>query len=279
MQHPTEQYKTTEKGRPSDRHLRRYSLSVSVLATLVVILFISSLPAAADELSLTVGNQVITGYARQVPLGEVLGRLSDQTGCEIYIDQALYNTPVTFDMPVPMPTERAVRRMVHPYSNAMVYEAVPGTGEIRIQQIKVFQEGGSKSQYVRVAGHGGQNTVASYARGETNMRRSSLLSSKGVSSGMAAVQRNVKPALSVERGALGLPRYNFQDKGHGPDYRPDVLTMRKAYADYRQQRTAVAQNSQKAMMLNGRLKSQQAREQYQQQRLQAIKKMTDTPQP
>jgi len=233
--------------------------------------FLSGTPAIASNISIEADGNWIKGHADHAPLGEVLSRLSDQTGCEIFVDEKLYDTPVTFDMPNRMPSEQAIRRMIHPYSNALVYEAVPGTDKIRIQQIKVFDEGGPVSRYVHAAGNGGQNVRTSYARGNGGARLSTLLSSKGVSSGEEAVRKNVRPALTVEKGALGIPKMKYRERGHGPDYRPSGLAMRKAYAKYRKERTAYDQRTQRAEMLNARQKAVTSQARYRAQRAQSLR--------
>lgn len=248
-------------------HLRM--IVILVLAGMLISL--SSLPAAAGNVSIEADSHWIKGSAQQAPLGEVLGRLSDATGCEILIDEKLYDTPVTFNMSDPVPSEQAIRRMIHPYSNAMVYEAVPGTDQIRIQQIKVFDQGGPVARYVHAVGRGTQGSSPSYARGAGETRLSTLLSSKGISSGQSAVQKNVRPALTVERDGLGLPRFNYGGKQHGADFRPTAEKMRKAYAQYKKDRQAYAQRSEQARMISGRQQAMQNLARYRYQRNQAIK--------
>lgn len=241
-----------------------------------ITLLLSATSAIAGNIAIEAGNRGIKGYADQAPLGEVLGRLADQTGCEIFIDEKLYDTPVTFNLPSPVPSEQAIRRIVHPYSNAMVYEAVPGTDQIRIQQIKVFDKGGQVSRYVHAAANRQSNLRDSYARGSGTTRQSSLLSGRGVSAGPQAAKQRVRPALSVEKGALGLPSFNYGGKGQGADRRSSMSAMRKAYTKYRQESQAYNERNAQSAMLDGRRKSIQAQTRYRSQRLQAIKNRIET---
>ncbi|MBT8342289.1 MAG: hypothetical protein HKP58_05405 [Desulfatitalea sp.] len=243
---------------------------IPVLLLMGLLLSITVRWAGASGLALEAGDRWIKGQARQVPLTEVLGELSDQTGCSIYIDERLAQMPVTFDMPTPVPSEEAIRRIIHPYSNALVYVRVPGTQDTRIQQIKVFSESGQDASYVQVKGRNGNPVGSSYARGAGTTRVSRLLSNKAVSSGEHAVQEQVRPALTVERNALGLPSLKFRDKAHGPDYRPDAQAMRKSYNDYRRDRNALAVRTRKAAIRNGRQSAEQARAEYRQKRMASI---------
>lgn len=276
MRHKTVHYPNCRSfkcrvNRSKTRSRFKTHLCMIVILVLTGMLMGLAGPAAASKVSIEAGSHWIKGSAHQAPLGEVLSRLSDETGCEIFIDEKLYDTPVTFDMPEPVPSEQAIRRMIHPYSNAMVYEAVPGTDQIRIQQIKVFDEGGPVARYIHAVGHGGQGASQSHALGSGETRLSTLLSSKGISTGQSAVQKIVRPALTVGKGALGLPRFNYGGKPHGPDFRPTSETMRKAYAKYQQERQAYARRSEQANMLSGRQQAMQNQARYRYQRMQAIK--------
>ena len=49
-----------------------------------------------------------------------------------YIDKKLADVPVTFEIPVALEAEKAIRRIVHPYHHALVFGRVSATGTIRI---------------------------------------------------------------------------------------------------------------------------------------------------
>jgi hypothetical protein len=233
------------------------------------VLLLVGLPAHANDFFLETGSNWIKGRAQEARLADVLGNLAERSGYSIYIDKKLADVPVTFEIPVALEAEKAIRRIVHPYSYALVFTRVPGSGIIRVQQIKVFSEGSQSAQYILLAGKGtAPVTAASYARG--NYSDSRRITKGHVQAGAAAAQRQIRPAIEITKSSLGFTGYRFRDSKRGPDYRPTARTMAKAYAQYRQEREALQDRSDSAVLLNSHKKAEQKKSAYRSQRTETI---------
>lgn len=110
----------------------------AVLFIVAVILF-PERPAWGDDLNLHVSSSGIKGYAHQVALEDVLEVLADEGGYTFYMDEALINSALTFNIPYAMPAEKAFQRILSPYSYALVYVQIP-EHQVKIKQIQIYYE-------------------------------------------------------------------------------------------------------------------------------------------
>lgn len=108
------------------------------LFIMAVILF-PERPAWGNDLSLCVSPNGIRGYAHQAALEDVLEVLADQGGYTFYMDEALINAAITFNIPNAMPPEKALQRILSPYSYALVCVQIP-EHRVKIEQIQVYYE-------------------------------------------------------------------------------------------------------------------------------------------
>ncbi|MGD9366983.1 MAG: hypothetical protein PVH87_14895 [Desulfobacteraceae bacterium] len=106
---------------------------------IVAVILFPERPAWGDDLNLHVGSNGIKGYAHQVALEDVLEVLADKGGYTFYLDEALINAAITFNIPHAMPAEKAFQRILSPYSYALVYVQMP-EHRVKIEQIQVYYE-------------------------------------------------------------------------------------------------------------------------------------------
>jgi hypothetical protein len=232
-------------------------------------------PAWGAEISLQVRDDRIQGYAHQARLEAVLGELAAQTGFTIFIDESLVDTEVNFDIPTALTAEKAIKRIVQPHSYALVFTRVPGQADIRIEQIKVFNEGNQAAGFVTVtSGNGAVEVQPSYGRGDTPERLANAASHSVVHAGPEGVRTHVRPPVEFSTNSMGFTGFNFRSRGKGPDYRPSTLTMAKAYAQYRTERQRSEQRSQSNLLRTFHQQELKVQNQYQQQRTQSVQQNT-----
>lgn len=275
MQHIT---KSNSKSRRqwSNRRISTPSLNRAFAVLVVFFGLLSTLtPAWGAEISLQVRDDRIQGYAHQARLEAVLGELAAQTGFTIFIDESLLNTEVSFDIPTALPAEKAIKRIVHPHSHALVFARVPGQPDIRIEQVKVFNEGNQTAGYVTVtSGNGAGEVQPSYNRGDTPVRAVNAASHSAVDAGPEGVRTHVRPPVEFTTNSMGFTGFKFRPQGKGPDYRPSTLTMAKAYARYRTERQLSEQKSQSNLLRAFHQQELRDQNQYQQQRTQSVQQST-----
>jgi hypothetical protein len=241
---------------------------ISALVFMGVILLIG-VPARAHDYILETGHNWIKGQAHEARLGDILGNLAERCGYTIYLDEKLVSVPVTFDIPVKLEAEKAIRRIVHPFSYALVFARVPGKPGIRIEQVKVYSQGSQSAHYVLMSGNGsGFTAKSSYARGGAGGSGRAL--SSGVHAGMAAAQRNVRPPLEITKSSLGFTGYRFHNSKKGPDYRPDTMSLAKSYSEYRQERKAYQQRVDSTVLLSGKRNAEKGKSRFRAQRTESI---------
>lgn len=257
---------TRAAGRHSRPGSRAFLHRISALVFMGVIL-LTGLPARAHDFYLEAGNGWIKGYAKQARLGDILAQLAQRNGYKVYIDQKLAAVPVTFDIPVAFDAERAIRRIVHPFSYALVFSRIPQTGDLRIDQVKVFSESSWSSNYMLLTGDGSAPVISSsYARG---YGVTGALSSK-VRPGKSAVDHYVKPMVEITKSSMGFAGYSFRDSRRGPDYNPDVSMMAKSYTGYRKERQTIEDRGAKAVLLDAHRKSDKAKMKFRSRRTASI---------
>ena len=241
------------------------------LAMLLIIgtaIFIVERPAWGGKFEVDFSSDGIIGFAQETPLGQVLGTLADQTGFTVYIDEKLINTPVTFNLPVTLPTEKAIQRMVHPHSYAMVFTKLPGRQDLTVHQVKVFAKGDHSASVVKMSK--GQNTIAMTSHARGGYTRSNGRISSNVRSGMAAVRQQVKAPVQFRENAMGFTGFDFGNIRRGPDYRRDTLAMARDYREYHLDRKAHDLRAKDAQMEAAKQNSRNRQNTYRAQRQSSI---------
>lgn len=226
-------------------------------------------PALADDFFIDTNGHKISGRARNALMGDVLGNLAERCGYKVHVDEKLFSVPVTFEIPVALDAEKAIRRIVHPHSYALIFGRVPGRKSIRIEQVKVFSEGSQSASYVLVTGSGGVSRArASYALGGGNGGSGRVSSS--VAAGKAALSRHVRPPVEITTNSLGFTGYRYSDRRRGPDYRPEPADLAKAYASYRSKRGSLLRRTDSAGLQSARRVSLAKKSRYRTQRTRSI---------
>lgn len=267
---------STESQRPRSNRRILPSSTHRILALIVLFGMLSTFsPAWGAGISLQVRDDRIQGYAHQAKLKEVLGELAAQTGFTIFLDEALLDTEVNFDIPSALPAEQAIKRIVHPHSHALVFSRVPGQPDIRIEQVKVFSEGNQATGYVSVtSGNGTVNVQPSYGRGNTSERTVNASSHSAVHAGPEGVRTFVRPPVEFTTNSMGFTGFHSRPRGKGADYRSNTLTMAQAYARYRAERQRSEQKSQSNLLRTSHQQELKDQNQYQQQRTQSAQQST-----
>ncbi len=244
----------------------------ALMALLMISAFILlSQPSAwGSEFNLDAGPGGIKGFAQQVPLEKILSYLADQNGYVVQIDQALLNTPTTFYFPVAIPPERAIQRIVHPHSLALVFGRVPGKDEPVINQIKVFSKGRRSASYTVLSGNGASTVHDAYLRPGTV--RSGVVGGAGVRAGREAVSKYVKPPVIITKSAMGFTGFKYKDSRRGPDYRPDNIAMAQAFANYRTEREGLLKRSGGDQLISAKQATEAKKNEYRKSRTVSLQK-------
>ncbi len=241
---------------------------ISALVIMGVIL-LTGMPARAHDFYLETGSGWIKGYAKQAPLGAILSQLAQRCGYKVYIDEMLAAVPVTFDIPAAFDAERAIRRIVHPFSYALVFSRQPETGDLRIDQVKVFSKSSRSTNYMLLTGNGSAPVVtSSHARG---YGRTNAPGGK-VQAGKAAADQHVKPMVEIKKSSMGFTGYSFGDHRRGPNYNPDISMMAKSYSEYRKDRESLENRSSDAILLDGHRHAELEKMKLRSQRTDSIRK-------
>ena len=134
-------------------HSRRVSEIAWGIAAIVLVLVLPGLSSAA-EISITYGNDRMTVDVANATLESVLQELSAEYGMIVLVDEAIKSKPVTVRF-TDLPTEKAIKRLIHPYSSATIFSKrlnSRGQDELYISELKVFEsDTGEPSEYVQIA--------------------------------------------------------------------------------------------------------------------------------
>ncbi len=192
-------------------------------AVVVLILFYN-LPAFSGQFEIQTGPGWIKAKADGVPLGQVLSQVAGKTGYKVYIDEELEKAPVTFSFQNNLPPEKAIKRMVRPHSYAMVFGSDTKDNTPNILEVWIFRKGHQlKTRYVAVTPASAGSVSAD--SGSASDGSAGLSDSPQAFRGKDYVRRD----LYVKRNAYGAPVFTERDPKRGPDYRPSVSEMQRAY--------------------------------------------------
>jgi hypothetical protein len=118
--------------------------------------------ALADPYKIEVGPGWIKGHADATPLCSMLAQLAEETGYTIYLDETLQKTRVTFSIKEDIEPEKAIRRIVHPHSYAVVFGSEADGNGSYIQEVKVFDKGQmNTARYMAFRGGNGSVSTGS----------------------------------------------------------------------------------------------------------------------
>lgn len=242
--------------------------SLSALLLLVCILLYPERPAWGNDMHIQIENNKIKGYAHQVSLGIILSELARQGGYTVYVDENLFDAPTSFSLPMYIPAERAIQRIVHPHSIALIFTRLAEQSTARVSQVKVFSKGNLSTSYAQLDGSGRIITHTTYAHGKSMRANGPLFS--GMHAGPEAVQKHVKAPVIITENAMGFTGFKFKDKQRGPDYRPDTIALAKAYIQYRKDREAYTVNGQSSELADAKATAETAKSSYRAQRNESI---------
>jgi hypothetical protein len=243
---------------------------LSLLIIIGVFLLFPERPAWGGEFNLQSGPEGIRGYAKHATLEEVLDYLAHCNGYVIQVDQDLLDAPTTFSIPAAIPAERAIQRIVHPHSLALVFRRPTGSQKPVIRQIKVFNKGTRSASFALLSGDGSQAVYASYAR--RGGIRPGMVGGRRVRSGRQAFQKHVRPPVVITKSSMGFTGFNTRNNRAGPDYRPTPAAMAQAYTNYRTERNALNARTQVAKLNSAKQEIEQEKTHYRSGRTPALQK-------
>jgi hypothetical protein len=127
---------------------------------LIFVIIFGGLPflCLADEsekIHIELDGENLTAEIKNAPVIKVLEKLSEVCGAEVFVDASLKNNTISSNIRS-IPIERAVKRIVSPYSSITVFSQRTlknGSKELYISEIKVYESGtgGDNVQYVNVS--------------------------------------------------------------------------------------------------------------------------------
>jgi len=134
---------------------RRYdSGRVDVCRISVMLLVLIWASPVLAGISLSYSNGLLSADITDATLHAVLQELSAEYGMVVLVDKAIEDAPVKTAF-VGLPIEKAIKRVVHPFSSAMIFSHrldAGGVEELFISELKVFESNtGKPSQYVQIA--------------------------------------------------------------------------------------------------------------------------------
>jgi hypothetical protein len=240
----------------------------SLLIIIGALIFFPERPAWGGEFNLESSPDGIRGHARHASLEEVLNYLACRNGYMIQIDRELLDAPTTFSIPATIPAERAIQRIVHPHSLALVFTRQAGAQRPVISQIKVFNKGSRSASFALLSSDGPQAVSASYAR--RGAIRSGMAGGRQVRSGREAFQKHVRPPVVIRKNSMGFTGFKIRENRSGPDYRPSQRAMTQAYTNYRTERNALNMRTQVVKLNSAKQEIEQKKVHYRSGRTPAL---------
>lgn len=247
--------------------------SLPWLALLIIIgafVFFPERPAWGGEFSLESSPNGIKGYAKHATLEEVLDYLAYRNGYVVQIDQDLLDAPTTFSIPVTIPAEQAIQRIVHPHSLALVFRRSAGAQRPAVSQIKVFNKGSRSASFALLSSDGPQAVNASYSR--QGAIRTGMAGDGRVRSGREAFNKHVRPPVVITKSSMGFTGFKTRKNHAGPDYRPTPTAMAQAYTNYRAERNALNERTKVAKLNSAKQEIEQKKVHYRSGRTPALQK-------
>ena len=116
---------------------------------------------AENKLHIKIDGEYLTAEISNAPIIDVLKKISEVCGAEVFVDASIQNNTISANIHS-LPVEKAVKRIVSPYSSVAVFAQrtnSKGEKELFISDIKVYESstGGSNVQYVNVSRSGSHN--------------------------------------------------------------------------------------------------------------------------
>lgn len=241
--------------------------------TLVLFVIAWSAPAFAGQCEIQTGPGWMKGKADAAPLGQVLAQAAEKGGYAIYLDEKLEKIPVTFTIEEKLVPEKAVRRIVHPHSYAVVFSSETEDSASSILEVWVFRKGEQHTARYAVLTPGAETASSGMSRG-AGAGTAKGLSEEGHTSGAGRSLKGkdmVRRDLQVTKSPFGTPVMKSGDRSKGPDYRPNAYEMRKSYLRYKQAKLQKERRMTEAAYRHTRQKHEQDKESYRSRRNQELR--------
>ncbi|KPA18402.1 conserved hypothetical protein, secreted [Candidatus Magnetomorum sp. HK-1] len=129
----------------------------TLIATTIFVIALPfiSLAGETEKIHIELDGEYLTAEISNAPVIKVLKELSAVCGAEVFVDASIQNNTISSNIHS-LPVEKAVKRIVSPYSSVAVFSQrtnANGTKELFISDIKVFEssKGRDNVQYVNVS--------------------------------------------------------------------------------------------------------------------------------
>jgi len=137
--------------------MKQFVINSIISVFLTGALFLSNTLADSDnnKLRIELDGEYLTAEISNMPIIDVLKKISEVCGAEVFVDASIQNNTISANIHS-LPVEKAVKRIVSPYSSVAVFAQrtnSKGDKELFISDIKVYESisGGSNVQYVNVS--------------------------------------------------------------------------------------------------------------------------------
>ena len=137
------------------REKKQYNAYSLFIAIIVFILIFPIISQANEKINIKLDGEYLTAEISNAPVIKVLKELSAVCGAEVFVDASIQNNKISANIHS-LPVERAVKRIVSPYSSVSVFSQRTnsnGDKELFISDIKVFEssKGRDNVTYVNVS--------------------------------------------------------------------------------------------------------------------------------
>jgi len=137
--------------------MKQFIIICIIPVFLIGMFFLSNTLAESDtdKMRIELDGEYLTAEISNVPVIDVLKKISEICGAEVFVDASIKNNTISANIHS-LPIEKAVKRIVSPYSSVAVFSQrmkSNGDKELYISDIKVYESssGGSNVQYVNVS--------------------------------------------------------------------------------------------------------------------------------
>jgi hypothetical protein len=142
--------------RQIDEEIMKYLLIKMASVFLIGTIFLSN-SLAENKLHIEIEGENLTAEILNAPIIDVLKKISEVSGSEVFVDASIQNNTISANIHS-LPVEKAVQRIVSPYSSVAVFAQrtnAQGKKELFISDIKVYESStGGNVQYVNVSHSG-----------------------------------------------------------------------------------------------------------------------------
>jgi len=134
--------------------MKNLTISFIIAVFLMGTLLLSNTLADKNKMRIELDGEYLTAEISNAPIIDVLKKISEVCGAEVFVDASIQNNTISANIHS-LPVEKAVKRIVSPYSSVAVFAQrtnANGEKKLFISDIKVYESStGGNVQYVNVS--------------------------------------------------------------------------------------------------------------------------------